>query len=197
MSIYIARGVGLNWKRLKIKIASNLTQVITVAISLFAGGGIPKGYDFVKYDLLKKPHNEQEAFTRHLMNEHVLNDEVCKTATLDARDGFAAISIRPDDCIVIKRKDSYGNVIDMKLLPPPDRADKIKAMYSDNCGIAYASEIPFDFGVHQGGFDYVQSKKDTKNGVSILRVYKDGCTLRYRIDTYGYVKDWQWISYKH
>ena len=175
------------------KIVSNLTQVITVAVSLFAGGGIPKGYDFIKYDLMGKPHNDAEAFNLHLMDEHMLKDEVCKTATLDAREGFAAISIRPDDCIVVKRKDSYGNVLDMKLLPPPDRAEKIKEMYSSNSGIAYAGEKPFDFGYHKGGFDYVQSQK----GSSILRVYKDSCVLRYEFNKYGTTQRWQWVKYQH
>lgn len=174
------------------KIAS-LTQVITITASLLAGGGVPKGYDFIKYDLLGIARNDAEAFTRHLMDEHVMTDEVCKTATLDAREGFASLTVRPDDCFVIKRKDSYGNIVDMKLLPPPDRADKIKTMYSDSCGIAYAGETPFDFGFHKGGFDYDESKK----GSSILRVYKDGCTLRYEYSIYGSTQKWQWIKYDH
>lgn len=176
------------------KITNLIPIIIAIAGSL---GSIPTGVNAIKHDLLGIARNDAEAFTRHLMDEHMLTDEACKTATLDAREGFAAISIRPDDCIIIKRKDAYGNVIDMKLLPPPDRAEKIKEMYSDNSNIAYAGEKPFEFGVHKGGFDYDQSKKATKNGVSILRVYKDGCTLRYRIDTYGYVKDWQWVKYQH
>lgn len=175
------------------KIASNLTQVLTVAVSLFAGGGIPKGYDFIKHDLMGIARNDAEAFTRHLMDEHVLSDEVCKTATLDAKEGFASLTVRPDDCFVVKRKDAYGNIVSMHLLPPPDRADKIKEMYSSNSGIAYAGEAPFDFGFHKGGFDYVESKK----GSSVLRVYKDSCTLRYEYSIYGATQRWQWVKYQH
>src|SRR3972149_10335862 len=123
------------------KIANRITTWIAILSSLpLSITGIVKVVDLVKHDLAGMARNEAEAFTRHLMDDHVLSDEVCKTATLDAKEGFAAISLRPDDCIVIKRKDAYGNVIDMKLLPPPDRVDKIKEMYSGNSGIAYAGQ---------------------------------------------------------
>ena len=174
------------------KIANTITIGLAIIGSL---GSIPTGINAIKYDLLGIARNDAEAFTRHLMDEHVLSDEVCKTATLDAKDGFAAISLRPDDCIVIKRKDSYGNVIDMKLLPPPDRADKIKELYSDNSGIAYAGEQPFDFKVHREDLPYKYD--ESKKGSSVLRVYKDSCILRYEFSRYGTAQNFQWIKYNH
>lgn len=179
------------------KFNSVITTIIAVS-SLFAGGGIPKGVDFIKYDVLGKVHNFDEACMRHLISDHLSIEEECKSVTLNAREGFASITIRPDDCIVIKRKDNYGNIMSSKLLPDPKMVDKIKELYSFNdYSVVYASETSFDFGVHKGAFDYAEIEKVVKSEMVVIRTYTDRCVLRYNLDRSGFVKNWVWIKYRH
>lgn len=176
------------------KIANNLTTWIAILGSLpLAAGGISKGIDIVRHDLIGIARNEEEAFQRHLMSDHFMSEEKAYCDVISAKNGFVVVNMFPDGCVTIKRKDENGNIVSMKVLPEPGKVDKIKEIYSDNSGIVYASEVPFKFGVHLGDFDYVESKK----GSSVLRVYGDSCILRYEFSIYGASQRWKWIRYNH
>ena len=64
-------------------------------------------------------------------------------------DGVIIVNVFPDKCVVVKRKTGDGMVTAMKVLPDPERAQKIKELYSDtDNGVVYAMAAPFDFSAH-------------------------------------------------
>ncbi len=177
------------------KITNSLSTWLAIAGMLPMGvGGIAKGVDILRYDFLGKAHNEEEVYVRHMTSDHLLDNEHAQTTKIPVTDGVIIVNVFPDKCVVVKRKTSDGMVTAMKVLPDPEKAEKIKEIYSDcSNGVAYAMAAPFDFGAHKQDCDY----KEEKQGVAIVRSYGDGCVLRYEFDKYGNSKNWVWVKYKH
>ena len=124
-----------------------------------------------------------------------MKEDKSERSTMNTREGFAEICKFPsDDCIAVQRKTEYGDPISITVLPSPDKADKIKEMYSGNYNVVYAEGIKFDFGVHLKDFNC----KEVIYGNTVKRTYSDGCCLQYRYDTKtGQTIDWTWLVYEH
>lgn len=173
------------------KITSSITIALAICGSL---GSIPTGINAIKYDLLGMARNEPEVYTRHMIADHLVSIEEPQATVIYRPNEFISVNVFPDGCVVVKRKTTDGMVTSNTVVPDPKMVDKIKELYSgsDN-NIAYAMEPPFDFGAHKADYGYDESKK----GSSVLRVYKDGCVLRYEFNKYGTSQRWQWIKYNH
>lgn len=177
------------------KIANNVSTWLAVlgAIPL-AVGGISKGIDIFRYDVFGMSRNDEEVFVKHMTSDHLLDNEHAQTTTIPVADGVIIVNVFPDKCVVVKRKTFDGMVTAMKVLPDPEKAEKIKEIYSDcNNGVVYAMVAPFYFGAHKQDNNYKEQKSDG----GILRTYSDGCVLRYEFDKYGNSKHWEWVEYKH
>lgn len=177
------------------KIANNVSTWLAIfgAIPL-AVGGISKGVDTFRYDIFGVPRNDEEIFVRHMASDHLLDNEQAQTTVIPVSDGVIIVNVFPDKCVVVKRKTDEGMVTAMKVLPDPEKAEKIKELYSDSDNsVAYAMAAPFDFGVHKQDYNY----KEEKQGASVLRTYGDSCVLRYEFDKYGNSKNWTWLKYRH
>ena len=177
------------------KIANNVSTWLaipaTIALSL---GGISKSIDLVKYDILDKSRNEAEAYTRHMISDHLGSAEETQTMVMRCPKETIILNVSPDGCAALKRKTIEGMVTSNTLVPDPKMADKIKELYSgSDKGTAYAMAAPFDFGVHKQDYDY----KEEKQGAAIVRTYGDNCVLRYEFDKYGNSRNWTWVKYKH
>lgn len=177
------------------KIANNLSTWLAILGALpLAVGGVSKGIETFKFDLFGMPRNDEEVFVKHMVSDHVLGNENAQTTTIPVTDGVIIVNVFKDKCVVVKRKTGDGMVTAMKVLPDPEKAEKIKEIYSDyDNGVAYAMAAPFYFGVHKQDCDYKERKSDG----GILRTYSDGCVLRYEFDKYGNSKGWEWVQYKH
>ena len=157
-------------------------------------GSVSKGVEILKYDLLNMPENDEEIYMRHSISDHLLDNEHAQTTIIPVTDGIIIVNVFPDKCVVVKRKTNEGMVTAMKVLPDPDKAEKIKEIYSDSDkGMAYAMAAQFDFGAHNKDYGY----KEEKQGAAIDRTYGDGCTLRYEFDKYGNSRNWTWVKYNH
>lgn len=174
----------------KLKNLSILIPVILASVT-----GIFKGVEEFQYKVMGKAHSVNEIYMRHLINDHIMTEEKADRKTTDTKEGYAEMSkYSSDDCIAIQRRSEYGDVISITVLPSPDKADKIKEIYSSNYGVAYAGQIKFDFGVHLKDFKC----KETINGNTVKRTYSDGCCLQYKYDVKsGLTIDWVWLVYKH
>lgn len=177
------------------KIANNLTTWLAIPGAIvIALGAITKGMETFRYDLLGMARNDEEVFVKHMTSDHLFDNETSQSNSIPVSDGTIIVNVFPDKCVVVKRKTSEGMVTAMKVLPDPEKAEKIKEIYSDyNNGVAYAMAAPFDFGAHAQDCDY----KEEKRGVAIVRTYGDGCILRYEFDKYGNSKNWSWVKYNH
>lgn len=177
------------------KIANNLTTWLSIPpLIAVALGGITKGVETFRYDLFGAPRNDEEAYVLHMASDHLLDNETAQTTSIPVSDGVIIVNVFPDKCVVVKRKTEDGMVTAMKVLPDPERAQKIKELYSDtDNGVAYAMAAPFDFCAHKHDSDY----KEEKRGATIVRTYSDGCVLRYEFDKYGNTKNWTWVKYNH
>lgn len=173
------------------KLSTYLAIPATIALSL---GGISKSIDLIKYDILDMSRNEAEAYTRHMISDHLGSDEETQTMVMHCPKETIILNMSPDGCATLKRKTIEGMVTSNTLVPDPKMADKIKELYTDSDnGIVCAMAAPFDFGIHKQDYDY----KEEKRGAAIDRTYGDGCILRYGFDKYGNSKDWAWIKYRH
>ena len=177
------------------KIANNVSTWLAIFGALpLAIGGISKGIDTFRYDLFGVPRNDEEVFVKHMTSDHLLDNEQAQTHVIHVTDGVIIVNVFPDKCVVVKRKTGDGMVTAMKVLPDPEKAEKIKEIYSDSDnGTAYAMAAPFDFGNHKQDYDY----KEEKRGAAIVRSYSDGCVLSYGFDKYGNSRGWEWIKYRH
>lgn len=176
------------------KIANNVGTWLAIfgAIPL-AIGGITKGIDLLRYDLLGKAHNDEEVYIRHMIADHLQISEATKTTTIPISDGYLIISVYRDKCVVVKRETEDGMVTKNTVLPDPDKAEKIKKMYSNSGNLVYAMSPSFDFGYHKRDSNYRENQK----GREIFRLYNDGCVLAYSYDDYGNTGNWHWKVYKH
>ena len=177
------------------KITNSISTWLAILGALpLAVGGISKGVDTFRYDLFGVPRNDEEVFVKHMTSDHLLDNEHAQTTIIPVTDGMVIVNVFPDKCVVVKRKTSEGMVTAMKVLPDPEKAEKIKEIYSDSDnGTAYAMAAPFDFGAHNKDYGY----KEEKRGAAIVRTYGDGCVLKYEFDKYGNSKGWTWVKYKH
>lgn len=178
------------------KFTNNLSTWLAIPAALALSiGGITKSIDLFKYDLLGMARNEAEAYTRHMISDHLGSDEETKTMVMRCPKEVIILSVAPDGCATLKRKTIEGMVTSNTLVPDPKMADKIKELYSgsDN-GVAYAMAAPFDFGAHNKDYGY---KEEKTSGAAIVRTYGDGCVLRYEFDKYGNSLNWTWIKYNH
>lgn len=178
----------------KVPISNKISTWLAIlgAIPL-AVGGITKGIDLLRYDLLNKAHNDEEIYTRHMIADHLQTSETVKTTTLLVNGGYLVINIYKDKCVVVKRETEDGMVIKNTVLPDPEKAEKIKNMYSNSGNLAYAMSPPFDFGHHRKDYGYEEKKK----GAMIYRIYRDECVLSYSYDNYGNTINWRWEVYRH
>ena len=174
----------------KLKNLSILIPIILASIT-----GIVKGVEEFRYKILGKAHSVNEIYMRHLINDHIMIEEKADRKTTDTKEGYAEMSKYPsDDCIAIQRRSEYGDVISITVLPSPDKADKIKEIYSNNYDVVYADGIKFDFGVHLKDFKC----EEVINKNTVKRTYSDGCCLQYKYDVKsGSTVDWVWIKYNH
>ena len=156
-------------------------------------GGITKGIDLLKYDLLGKARNDDQVYIRHMISDHLQSEEDAKTTTIPLDNGFLIINIYKDKCVIVKRKTVDGMITKNTVLPDPDRIEKIKEMYSSSRGIAYAMSPAFDLGYHRRDYNY----KEKQDGKDIYRVYNDKCLLVYSLDAYGNTVNWRWRAYNH
>lgn len=172
-----------------------ITNIIALMTAIpLVLGGITKGVDMVKYNLLGKAHNDEEVYVRHMKADHLYTDEKPAITNIQIPDGgLARFLAYSDGCIVIKRQTEDGMTTGNKIFVKPEYAEKIKEMYSDSGNIAYAGMQKFDFGVHKGDLNYKEEKKRT----IVIRYYRDGCNLGYEIDDYGNTASWRWLLYKH
>lgn len=177
------------------KIANNLTTWLTIAGMIPLGiGGITKGIDLLRYDLLDKAKNDEEIYIRHMIADHLQTSEITKTYPIPIEGGGRLlVNVYKDKCGVVKRETEDGMITKNTVFPDPDRAGKIKEMYSSSNGLAYAMAPPFDFGYHRKDKGYEENKK----GNVVYWKYQDGCVLSYRYDDYGNTKDWRWEVYNH
>lgn len=177
------------------KIANNLSTWLAVFAALpLAFGGITKAIESIRYDLIGTPRNDEEIFIKHTLSDHLMDKEPSQTHKIPVTDGIIIVNVFPDKCVVVKRKTNEGMVTAMKVLPDPEKIEKIKSLYSDGSnGIAYAATPAFDFGQHKND----QSYNEAKAGEEVIRAYKDKCSLKYGFDKYGNSKGWVWLRYNH
>lgn len=168
---------------------------ISIPVILASITGIIKGVEEFQYRIMGKAHSVNEIYMRHLINDHIMTEEKADRKTTDTKEGYAEMSkYSSDDCIAIQRRSEYGDVISITVLPSPDKADKIKEIYSSGSGVAYAGGIKFDFGVHLKDFNCIE----VRSGSIVKRTYNDGCRLQYKYDVKsGSTIDWVWLIYKH
>lgn len=168
---------------------------ISIPVILASVTGIFKGVEEFQYKVMGKAHSINEIYMRHLIYDHIMKEDKSERSTMNTREGFAEICKFPsDDCIAVQRKTEYGDPISITVLPSPDKADKIREMYSSNSYIVYADGIKFDFGIHLKDFKC----SEVINGNTVKRIYSDGCLLQYKYDVKsGSTVDWVWLVYKH
>ena len=54
------------------------------------------------------------------------------------------------------------------------------------------SNEEFDFGYHKGDKKYIEVKKE-----GLVRKYRDGCKLQYKVTASGEASNWKWLVYQH
>ena len=131
-----------------------------------AVGAISKGVDTFRYDLFGAPRNDEEVFVKHMTSDHLLDNEHAQTTIIPVTDGMVIVNVFPDKCVVVKRKTSEGMVTAMKVLPDPEKSEKIKEIYSDSDKVLPTQWLPpFDFGAHNKDYGY----KEEKRGAAIVQ----------------------------
>lgn len=110
---------------------------ISIPVILVSITGIFKGVEEFQYKVMGKAHSVNEIYMRHLIFDHVMKEDKSDRSTIDTKEGYAEISKFKDDCIAVQRKTEYGDTISITVLPSPDKADKIKEIYSSNSNVAY------------------------------------------------------------
>lgn len=155
-------------------------------------GGVSKGVDILKFDILGLPKNSEERYIQHMVKYHFANNETPKTATIDRDDG-SKIMIQDylDGCTTMKKISKDGLPSGFKIIPAEGKEDSL-GMYGG--GVAYAGQQQkLDLGAHKDDLNYNEVVKDNK----IERTYGDGCVLVGYIDEYGNVGGWVWVKNKH
>lgn len=163
-----------------------LIPMIPVAI-----GGIAKGLDIFRYDILKFPKNSEERYIQHMVRSHFIEGESSKSTTIEMENGSKIIvQVFKDGCVTMKRISKDGLAGGFKIIPEPGEEDNLSR--NEN-GIVYAGQTEINLGSHRNDINYEEKIIDKR----IIRKYNDGCVLVGHIDKYGNVKNWEWTRYKH
>lgn len=174
------------------KIASILKNwLIVLPMIPVAVGGVSKGIDILKHDIIGLPKNSEERYIQHMVRSHFVEDENSKSTTIETNNGNKVIiQVFSDGCVTMKRISRDGLAGGFKIIPEPGKEDNLSR--NEN-GIAYAGQTGIDLGSHRNDVNYKEKIDDRK----IIREYGDGCILIGHIDKYGNVKNWEWTKYKH
>ncbi len=153
-------------------------------------GGVSKGIDILKFDIIGLPKNSEERYIQHMVKYHFANNETPKSATIERDDG-SKITIQDylDGCTTMKKISKDGLPSGFKIIPAEGKEDDL-GMYDD--GVAYAGQQRLDLRVHKNDLNYTEKVI----GNRIERTYGDGCLLVGLIDEYGNVT-WEWVRFKH
>lgn len=154
-------------------------------------GGVSKGIDILKFDILGLPKNSEERYIQHMVRSHFAEGEGSKSTTIEMESGNKIIvQVFKDGCVTMKRVSKDGLAGGFKIIPEPGKEDSLSR--NEN-GVAYAGQVKIDLGSHRDDVNYNEKMTDKK----IIREYRDGCVLIGYIDKYGNVKNWEWIRYNH
>ncbi len=157
-----------------------------------AVGGVSKGIDVLKYDIIGLPKNSEEKYIQHMVRSHFTEGENSKSTTIEMDNGSKLIvQIFKDGCITMKRISRDGLPGGFKIIPEPGKEDNLS---KNENGIVYAGQkTRINLGSHRDDINYNEKIINKK----IIREYGDGCVLIGSIDSYGNVNNWEWVKYKH
>ena len=175
------------------KIISKLKNwLIVLPMIPVAVGGVSKGIDILKHDIIGLPKNSEERHIQHLVKYHFNSNETPKSATIDRNDGSKIIiQDYSDGCTTMKKISKEGLPSGFKIIPESEKEENFG--WNDN-NIVYAGKSQkLNLGSHRDDLNYKEKMIENK----IERTYGDGCVLIGFIDEYGNVNKWEWIKYKH
>ena len=154
-------------------------------------GGVAKGVDILKYDIVGLPKNSEEKYIQHMIRSHFVEGENSKSTTIEMDNGNKVIiQVFKDGCVTMKRISKDGLASGLKIIPEPEREDSL----SKNEGnIAYAGMSKVDLGAHRNDSNFKEHIKSNE----IVRVYNDGCVLIGRLSKLGNIDRWEWVKYQH
>ncbi len=180
-----------SWKQLAVAILLVLPMVFS---------GITQMKNWVQYDLLGNPRNNEERLVSHMTTHHLFtNDTPLLEQPIDVGDGEKVmIRAYADKCVVTSKTDKYGKVLGFKILADPELIDRltshpIKIMTEAHAGYAQR----FEFGFHRNDNRFIDNRGRHRG--EVIRTYLDKykCRLSYMVDKYGNTHSWRWLEYNH
>lgn len=156
-----------------------------------AVGGVSKGLDILKYDIVGLPKNSEERYIQHMVRSHFVEGENSKSTTIEMESGNKIIvQVFKDGCVTMKRISTDGLASGFKIIPEPGKENDLS---KNENGIAYAGVPKVDLGVHRNDSNFRENMKNN----NVIRIYNDGCVLVGYMGKLGNIDRWEWVKYNH
>src|SRR3989304_6257863 len=93
-------------------------RLVIIPMIPIVAGGIAKGIDIFRYDILKLPRNIEERHLGHMLRSHFTEGESFKSTAIEMQKGNkVVVQVFGDGCVMMRRISKEGLISGLKIIP--------------------------------------------------------------------------------